>query len=82
MQRKHIHVSYLLAMRLFLAPNIERRGRAARAAIALALLVGAWVLRGDVPWLAVALLIAALFTLFEAARGWCALRACGMKTRL
>jgi hypothetical protein len=69
-------------MSSFLAPNINNTGRAARAAIALALLVGAWALRNDVPWLALALVLAAIFTAFEAMRGWCALRACGVKTRL
>lgn len=82
MHRTHIRGAYRLAMKSFFAPNIDTRGRAARAAIALALLLGAWVLRADVPLLAIALLIAAVFTLFEAARGWCALRACGVKTRL
>lgn len=69
-------------MSSFLAPNINNAGRAARAAIALALLAGAWALRNDVRWLAVALLIAAVFTAFEATRGWCVMRACGVKTRL
>jgi hypothetical protein len=30
----------------------------------------------------IALLALAAFVLFEAARGWCFLRACGIKTRL
>ncbi|MCA1659347.1 MAG: S8 family peptidase, partial [Verrucomicrobiaceae bacterium] len=70
------------SMKSFFAPNIETAGRAARAAIALALLLGAVLLRDEVPWLATTLLVAAAFTFFEAARGWCALRACGFKTRL
>ncbi len=69
-------------MKHFFAPNIDAAGRAARAAIGLAFLLGAVVLRDDVPWLAVVLLAASIFTFIEAARGWCALRACGMKTRL
>lgn len=69
-------------MRSLFAPNIDNRGRAVRAALAVALLLGAWLLRDDVPWLALGLLVAAAFTLFEAARGWCGLRACGVKTRL
>ncbi len=69
-------------MKRIFAPNINGPGRAARAAISLALLVGAWVLHRDVPWLAVALVLAAIFTTFEALRGWCALRACGVKTPL
>ncbi len=69
-------------MKSFFAQNIDSTGRAVRAAIGLALLLAAWLLRRDVPWLAVALVAAALFTFLEALRGWCALRACGVKTRL
>ena len=68
-------------MNSFFAPNIDTPGRAARAALALAFVLGA-VLLWDVRWLAITLLITAAFTFFEAARGWCALRACGFKTRL
>lgn len=73
---------YHAVMKSFFEPNIENPGRAARAAIGLALLVGAWAVHADVPWLAVALLVAAIFTFYEAARGWCALRACGIRTKL
>jgi hypothetical protein len=33
-------------------------------------------------WLGLALVLSGIFVLFEALRGWCALRACGIKTRL
>ncbi|HEV3409486.1 MAG TPA: YgaP-like transmembrane domain [Chthoniobacterales bacterium] len=69
-------------MKSFFAPNIDSNGRAARAALALAFLLGAVLVRQDAPWFAITLLIVAAFTFFEAARGWCALRACGFKTRL
>ncbi len=69
-------------MKSFLAQNIDTTGRATRAAIAVALFLAAWFIHADVPWLSVALVIAGLFTCFEALRGWCALRACGIKTRL
>ena len=32
-------------------------------------------------WLGVVLLVMGLFVAFEAARGWCVLRACGIKTK-
>lgn len=32
-------------------------------------------------WLAIVLAIMGGFTMFEALRGWCALRACGLKTK-
>jgi hypothetical protein len=69
-------------MNSFFAPNISPAGRAARGGIAVALLLAAWLLRHHLPWLTIALLGAAAFTAFEALRGWCALRACGVKTRL
>jgi hypothetical protein len=65
----------------FLKPNLERRGRVLRGIGALALFAGA-ATAIKVHWLlAIALLIAGLFVLFEALRGWCVMRACGLKTR-
>lgn len=62
--------------------NIDNRGRVARGLGALVLFVGAgfgfWVS----VWLGGALAALGAFVLFEALRGWCALRACGIKTRL
>ena len=47
-----------------------------------ALLIGAALLASDLPTIArVALGASGLFVAFEALRGWCALRACGVKTR-
>jgi hypothetical protein len=62
--------------------NIGNTGRLARGLCALALLAGAgW---GFVvsAWLGASLGVAGIFVLFEALRGWCALRACGIRTRL
>jgi len=33
-------------------------------------------------WICGALLVAGAFALYEAARGWCLMRACGIKTKL
>lgn len=71
-----------------LTPNIDRRGRIARAisgalclAAAVAMLVFAWPASGAVRW-PVALLLAVFggFQLFEARKSWCVMRACGFKT--
>jgi hypothetical protein len=43
--------------------------------------VGAWFLR-DLPAPAVALAGSGIFMLFEALKGWCVARACGLKTPL
>jgi hypothetical protein len=64
------------------SPNLDRRGRLVRGVGALALLAGAGFGFTVSVWLGVALAIAGAFVLFEALRGWCALRACGIKTRL
>lgn len=60
--------------------NIEKGGRAIRGGLALIFLLAAALLFSESGWLAALFLIAGLFTLFEAARGWCAVRACGFKT--
>ena len=74
-----------------LACNIDQRGRAARyrigfslvALAALAYVIGSRFSRGPAPLLVAVLLGAAgVFALFEANRGWCALRALGFKTKL
>jgi hypothetical protein len=68
-------------MKQMFAPNISNRGRLMRGITALILFVGAaFGLRVSV-WLTVGLGIAGAFVLFEALRGWCALRACGIKTK-
>ena len=69
-------------MKRFLSPNIDTRGRIVRGIGALALLVGAAFGFTLSAWLGLALLLPGCFVAFEAVRGWCFLRACGIKTRL
>lgn len=68
-------------MKKFFQRNIDGTGRILRGVIGLVLLGGAvavWTWH----WLAgVGLAAGGVFCLFEAARGWCAARACGVKTR-
>lgn len=68
-------------MKKFFQPNLGNTGRLLRAATGLALMglaVAAWRWH----WLASAGLAAGgVFCLFEAARGWCVARACGLKTK-
>jgi hypothetical protein len=45
------------------------------------LLVGAGFAFRDSVWLGALLGLCGSFVVFEALRGWCALRACGIKTR-
>jgi hypothetical protein len=47
----------------------------------LALLVAAALAYPPLPWLGVTLLISGAFVGYEALRGWCFFRACGIKTK-
>ena len=62
-------------------PNLESKGRWIRGICALGLAAAAVVVWRQSRAAGSALGIAAAFVAFEAARGWCALRACGVKTK-
>ena len=68
-------------MKPIFSRNIDNKGRLVRGLAALALLVGAVFSFTVSVWLGLALLASGLFIAFEALRGWCALRACGIKTK-
>ena len=69
-------------MKSFLSPNIDTKGRVVRGVGALALLVGAGFGFTLSVWIGIVLLASGFFVAFEALRGWCFLRACGIKTKL
>ena len=69
-------------MKPFFSRNINNKGRLLRGISALALLVGAGFSFKFSIWLGVAFLVFGVFVAFEALRGWCVIRACGIKTRL
>ena len=55
----------------------------ARGIIGAILLIAGIIIAGDKLWWAGLILVAAgLFAIFEAVRGWCLLRACGVKTKV
>ena len=61
-------------------PNIGTSGRVIRLIIALALIVAG--VFAPIPNVArLVILVSGAFVLFEALRGWCFLRACGIRTR-
>jgi hypothetical protein len=72
----------MLVMQKFWARNIDRRGRTARAVWGVALIIGGLLLSVRSEWLCIALVAAGGFAVYEAARGWCLMRACGIKTKL
>ena len=69
-------------MKPLFSRNIDNKGRMIRGLGALALLVGAGFGYSVSVWLGIALMALGVFVAFEALRGWCALRACGIQTKL
>lgn len=69
-------------MKPLFSRNIDNKGRIVRGIGALVLLTGAGFGFAASIWLGIALLASGVFVAFEALRGWCALRACGIRTRL
>jgi hypothetical protein len=72
----------LRRMKRFFVRNIEAKGRLFRGLIGLALLAGAAFTFHTSLWLAGLLALSGGFAIFEALRGWCLARACGIKTKL
>jgi hypothetical protein len=71
-----------MGMGTFFAKNIDRRGRIVRAVWGAGLIVAGLLLWERSAWICIALLAFGVFALYEAGRGWCVMRACGIKTRL
>ena len=69
-------------MKRWFTPNIDGKGRIVRGVIGLVLLAGAAACFHASFWLGALLAASGLFGLFEALRGWCLARACGIKTRI
>jgi hypothetical protein len=68
-------------MNKFFSRNIDSRGRLVRGILGGLLVIGGIVVCAFHVWAAVALIISGGFCLFEAVRGWCVMRACGIKTK-
>jgi hypothetical protein len=65
----------------WLSPNLESRGRIVRAAGAAVTATVSAILWHKSAAVGIGLAVAAGFLAFEAGRGWCALRACKIKTK-
>jgi len=71
-------------MTRFFARNLDGQGRLARGIAASILLVAGVLIWGGEPWrlwTGIGLLASGVFVMFEALRGWCIMRACGIKTK-
>ncbi len=66
----------------FFTPNITRAGRVVRAVWGLVLLATAGLVANRSFWACGLLALAGIFAIYEALRGWCVMRACGIKTKL
>jgi hypothetical protein len=65
----------------FFKPNLDRHGRIARGVIGTICLVAGIIVAGDYSLWGLILVAAGLFAIFESLRGWCLVRACGIKTK-
>jgi len=65
----------------FFRPNLNRHGRMARGVIGALCLIAGIIVVDYVFWLGIVLVAAGLFAIFESIRGWCLVRACGIKTK-
>ena len=61
--------------------NIETKGRLMRGVAAIVCGIAGLFLVHFNFWISIALFASAAFLAFEALRGWCALRACGVRTK-
>jgi hypothetical protein len=68
-------------MSRFFRPNLDYRGRMARGVIGALCLIAGIIVVDYALWLGLIFVAAGLFALFEAIRGWCLVRACGIKTK-
>ncbi len=66
----------------FFRPNIGKQGRIARGVVGTVCLIAGIVLVDFVLWLGLIFVVAGLFAIYEALRGWCLARACGVRTKI
>jgi len=69
-------------MKRFFSPNINHRGRIARGVIGSLCLIAGIIIVDYNLGLGLVFVVAGLFAMFEAVRGWCVARACGIKTKI
>jgi hypothetical protein len=69
-------------VRRFFQPNIDEHGRRVRARLGFLLLIAGGVTAWFFLWAGLVLIGSGLFAWFEARRGWCVARACGIKTKI
>jgi hypothetical protein len=68
-------------MNRFFRRNLDYRGRMVRGVIGALCLVAGIIIAGDYSLWGLVFVAAGLFAIFESIRGWCLVRACGIKTK-
>jgi hypothetical protein len=79
-QSSLLGIAIHIALRM--KPNIDSGGRVARGGTAIVFLLAGGCLIPQTRFLAAIFILIGLFCAFEAWVGWCAVRACGVKTPL
>lgn len=72
----------IICMARFFERNISFQGRMARGITGGIFLIGGIIAADFTLWACIPLVVIGLFCMFEAVRGWCFLRACGVKTKV
>jgi len=72
----------MASMSRFFSRNINFQGRMARGVLGAILLIAGILMADFELWICLTLVGVGLFVLFEAVRGWCLARACGIRTKL
>jgi len=67
-------------MSRFFSRNLGYRGRMARGVIGALCLIAGIIVCDHTLW-GLVLVVPGLFAIFESIRGWCLVRACGIKTK-
>lgn len=68
-------------MSRFFARNLEFHSRMVRGVLGAILLIAGIIMADFELWLCLALVGLGLFAIFEAVRGWCFARACGLRMK-
>jgi hydrogenase/urease accessory protein HupE len=69
-------------MSRFFSRNISFQGRMVRGVLGTILLIAGIIMADYELWICLTLVVIGLFVVFEAVRGWCLARACGIRTKL
>ncbi len=69
-------------MSRFFSRNLEFRGRLVRGVLGGLCLIAGIIVADFNLWVCLLLVVFGLFAIFEAVRGWCLVRACGIRTKL